>query len=468
MKKILFILLLLPAISFGEIRVSTVQELIAALGTKKACHLMNDIDVTDIVLPAVSDTLFGHGFKLISRKLPSIMFLERFIVTINGGLLDSVIIFGPNGSVMADGGYAGGVQSLEKGGTIRNCTILNCDKFGIYNKGARNTVKDTLKIVNCVIIGCKRNGYGYGIWTQYGLTRVYGSYFDQCRHFIDGSTESNQYDIQNNYFGESVYNFSIHLHIYPDKSNRSGNGFIFRGNYVFDKTNPVQIFRSFTGETKFEGNYFLAETIGSLSGEPIEQSEIWGHNEIGGRGMLPAPTITAPDTVRVGTPFTLSVSGYKKYSFLYGEVPENSHNYPNVHIYGAYGIDGGSRSIAAYKTVFVVDTGIYTGFNYKTFHSVIEVYRDGIFVERLTSFGWSKYLIRGGKITFKIIGEEGAECYIDDWVKNGTYETFEVTNKIKPSGFTGKMSTGRFAGESSSGVYCFHFGFREAGSAGLE
>lgn len=84
MKKII-LLLLLPALSFAQVRVTNVNELIKALQTRKSCVMANDIDVTDVVLPTVYDTLNGGGFTLYSRRLPPVG-QERFILNLNGGV----------------------------------------------------------------------------------------------------------------------------------------------------------------------------------------------------------------------------------------------------------------------------------------------------------------------------------------------------------------------------------------------
>ena len=71
-------------------------------------------------------------------------------------------------------------------------------------------------------------------------------------------------------------------------------------------------------------------------------------------------------------------------------------------------------------------------------------------------------------MSFKVIGQEGGECYIDDFAKSGASETFEVTNRIKVYGQVGTIKTGRFSGEKASGLWSFKFGFVTGGSVGVE
>lgn len=439
------------------VQVRTPQELTEAITSGYNVRIMNDIDLTGVVVPPIKSTVNGGGRTVTYTKLPATG--EVFLFNIDGGAIDSMNITGPNGNVYADGGYFGAVKVWSLGGRITNINFMNCDKFGIYNMGTRKSVTDSAYIANCTFTGIKRNGYGYGIWTQYGRSVVRNSVFQQGRHGVDGSSESNEYDIQYCTFTGSFYNYMIHLHAYPDGQAISGNGFVFKNNYVYGKQVPIEIYKSSTGATLFQNNYFEASTdLGKISGIPIvSDTLVWKNNKTGGAGLPVAPVITGSDTVRCGERVSFSASGYSVQVFPFGKPSVNGYASPRVKVYSCYGVKSGVRSLSAYKSITVKDTGVYTGFYLKTYKCKIEVYRDGALIQVVTSPVWKLILYRGGKLTFKVVAEPGGVCMIDDWVKNGTSETFELTNKIKIYGYQGVMKASRFIGDQSSGLWSFKF-----------
>jgi hypothetical protein len=460
------LLLLIPFVAFSQtVEVRTPAQLSDAISNKYTARLMNDIDLTGVMLPVVESKINGSGKKVLYKKLP--VTGEVFLFYVNGGWIDSLTITGPNGNVMAEGGYFGAVRVTEMGGKITNTNFINCDKFGIYNNGIRTSEDDSCYIANCTFTGNNRNGYGYGIWTQYGRSVVRNCVFQQCRHFFDCSSEAWSYDIQYCTFTASHWNYGLHNHEYPNGSLISGKGMVFKNNYVFGTTVPFEGYRS-SGATIMQSNFFEASSIGNLSGVPIQSdTTVFKLNKIGGEGMLPAPIITATESVRVGQPIAFSTSGYKKL-FTEDGRPPASFPAPFVKTYSCYGVVGTVRSITAYKAISVTDTGKYSGLYIKTFKSKVEVYKSGVKIATISSPVWKMYLYRGD-IRFKIISEVGGECLVDDWVKSGASETFESTSKVKVSGYsTPKISVGRFTGDKMSGLWSLRFLFSDGGGIWLE
>ena len=466
---LLVMMVSIPFLSFSQtIQVRTPQEFSTALSNGSNVRIMCDtLDLTGVILPLVQSSIYGNNKKIIYKKLPSSG--EIFMMTISNGSIDSCTIIGPNNEIMADGGYFGGIKISQ--GKITAVNFISCDKFGVYITGNRTSVADSTFINSCTFTGIKRNGYGYGIWNQYGTCIIRNSIFQQCRHFFDCSSEAWIYDTQYCTFTASHYNYGLHNHMYPDTivtAAVSGAGFIFKNNYVFGTTIPYEGYRSKTGKVLFENNFFEAQIIGNISGFPIMfDTLIWKNNKINGQGMLQAPVITCSSVVKVGEKISFEAKGYSKLIYEEGKPPLALPT-PRVKTYSCYGVFGGIRSITSYKSISVIDTGKYTGFYLKTYKCKVEVYKDGYKIAVISSPVWKNYLYRGN-ITFKIVSEINGQCLFDDWVKSGTAETFESTSNVKVTNYsTTKISVGRFIGDKLSGLWCLKFDFRESGSINIE
>ena len=450
--------LLFATMCNSQTPVTTRTEFITSIA-KGDVMLMNDIDLTGEANIPIGNKILGNGKTIHYKSLPATG--EVFLFLLNGGSISDLTIYGANGNVMASGGYFGAVRVLELGGTIQRVNFINCDKFGIYNNGSRYSNEDVCYITDCTFTGIKRLGYGYSVWTQYGYSVIRNSVFQSGRHGVDGSSESNQYDIQYCTFAASFYNYPIHLHEYT--GGKSGKGMVFKHNYVYGLSAPIEVPYPIAGETDIDSNYFESATIGRLGGKSVPVKS----NLISGNGLPPAPVASQVVSYKVGDSIApIPVSGYKKYYYSDGKAPASS-KIPRVKCFGVYGVENGVRSLTGYYTVLVSDTGKYTYFNLKCFKTQVEVYVDGVLKSRIAPTKWTPYLYRG-VVQLKMVGEAGGECYLDDWAKTGTGETFEVTNKIKVYGYEGTIKTGRFNGEAVSGLWSFKLGFVTSGSVRVE
>ena len=465
-------LLLLGTLGSAQtVQVRTVNELKDAITAKYDIRIMTDsIDLTGVILPPIESVINGTGKKILCNKLP--VSGEVFMFNLNGGTIDSLTIIGPNGNVFADGGYFGGIKVYEKGGNISNVNFINCDKFGIYNQGNKLITTDTCRITNCTFTNIKRLGYGYGIWTQYSHSKVRNCVFQQGRHAFDCSSSNWSYDIQYCTFTGSFYNYQMHNHAYTTVNGiaYSGNGLLFMNNYIFGTQVPLELYKSETAKTLIKDNYFEAYSdLGKISGTPIvEESQIWINNKTFGVDMLSFPLIMATDTVMVGGKIEFTNTNNISTVYPLGKPSGNGYASPRVKVFSAYNVNKGRRSVTKYHTLTVRDTGLYTGFYLKTYKCRIEVYRDGNYIQTISSPKWVMCLYRTGKLTFKVVGEPGAALMIDDWVKNGGSETFEISNKIKIYGYNGTVKASRFSGDQSSGIYSFKFEFVTSGSVKFE
>lgn len=453
----LLVLLLFPTILLAQTSVSTKEQLISNLAKRYDVCLTADIDLSGEQSISVMSKLDLCGYTIHYKELPKTG--EVFLFYLYGSILNGTIS-GPNGNVMAEGGTFGAVRVYDRG-VISGVNFINCDKFGVYNFGKRYSNTDTLFITNCTFSGIKRLGYGYSVWTQYGYSVIRNSTFENGRHGVDGSSEGNQYDIRYCTFLPSFYNYQIHLHEY--NSGKSGAGMIFKHNYVFGKYAPVDIWPPFTGVTDIDSNFFEPPGVGKIGADSLPLKQ----NKVSGNGMLIAPILDQTALAKVRKPIPrMPVAGYKKYYYPDGEVPKQAKQ-PRTKVFRVYGMVGEIRSLTGSFTVLVSDTGKYTGFSLKCFKSSVEVYVNGKLRETLSPSDWKQFLYRG-VVTLKVIGDAGGECYLDDWAKNGTGETFEVTNKIKVTGYVGSIKTGRFGGESASGLFSFKFTFVSSGSVNVE
>ncbi len=449
--------LLFATMCHSQTPVTTRTEFLTAIA-KGDVILKNDIDLTGEANIPVGNKILGNGKTIHYKSLPATG--EVFLFLLNGGTISDLTIFGPNGNVMAEGGYFGAVKTMALGGTITSVNFINCDKYGVYNMGVRAHQNDICKIENCTFTGIKRLGYGYGVWTQYGYTIIRNSIFQDGRHGIDGSSESNQYDVRGCTFAASFYNYPVHLHEYS--GGKSGLGMIFKHNYLFGG-GGIDIWPPFSGTTVIDSNYFEGSVIGRIGADQLPPMG----NKINGKGMLPAPLANQVVTYKVGQDIAkIPATGYKTLYYPDGMGNKPS-KLPRVKCFGVYGSQDGVRSITGYYTISVTDTGKYTGMWLKCFKTSVEVYVNGLYLETLSPTKWTSVLYRG-VVTFVAKGDATGECYIDDFVKSGTSETFEVTNKIKVNGQVGTIKTGRFTGEKASGLWSFKFGFVTGGSVRLE
>lgn len=237
---------------------------------------------------------------------------------------------------------------------------------------------------------------------------------------------------------------------------------VFKHNYVFGKQQPIDIWPPHSGVTVIDSNYFESAVTGKIGTKDVPVLNNLTH----GNGMVPAPVTTQTVTYRVGGSISpIPAIGANLY-YPDGK-PAASSKIPRVKCFGVYRVEKGIRSITGYYTVSVTDTGKYTGMWLKCFRSSVEVYVNGVYLETLSPSKWSQVLYRG-VVSFKVIGQEGGECYIDDFAKSGASETFEVTNRIKVYGQVGTIKTGRFSGEKASGLWSFKFGFVTGGSVRIE
>lgn len=463
------LLLLLPFLTMAQtIQVRTPLELSQAISNKYDCRIMNDMDLTGVTLPIISSRIYGSNKKMTVTKLP--ISGESFLFTISQGSMDSLTISGPNGNVMADGGFFGAIKIVS--GNLTAINFINCDKFGVYVVGSRPSLTDSTFITSCTFTNINRLGYGYGIWNNSGTCIIKNSVFQDCRHFFDCSSDNWIYDISGCTFAATHYNYGLHHHMYPDTTvtaARSGAGFFFRNNYVLGSTVPFEGYRSKTGRTLFENNYFESVNIGLLSGVPVvSDSLVWRGNKIGGNGMLIRPTVVSTDTVRVGEKITYLASGYTKLVFPDSK-PSAYYASPRCKTFSVYGVKNGVRSLTKYNTITVRDTGTYKGFALKVYKCTVEVLsRDGVLIARLKPTAWTSYLYRKD-VVLKVVGQVGGECYIDDYVTGTSSEPFETTNKIRVYNYsTSQIKAGRFIGESFSGDYSFKFTFPVSGTVNFE
>lgn len=177
---------------------------------------------TNVTLPKDTYDLTGQHSFIIRHELDlngSVIIADSlfasdtlFLFLIDKGKIFNGTIRGANGNTQGNSGYFGAVR-IKTTGTIRNVDFRNSDKWAVDLRGIRGIFTDTTYISNCTFSGHKREGYGYGVWNQYGTVVIDSCDFLSGRHHIDGSSEGSRTIIRNSTF-DRAYISAIHNHDY--------------------------------------------------------------------------------------------------------------------------------------------------------------------------------------------------------------------------------------------------------------
>lgn len=363
----------------------------------------------------------------------------------DGEILQNDTIIGTSGRVynQTGGKYFGAVY-VKKTAIIRNVTFKNCDKWAIKVQGDRSTLFDTTYIINCAFDSIAAEGYGYGVWNQYGTVIIDSCRFNFLRHAFDCGSEGNMTIIQNSIFRNCFY-IPIHQHRYVGDS--VGVGLTVRNCQFYDTYMPFDIGVPFKGVNRIDSNYFLGNWIGKMGRDTIPI----GSNFMNGKGMIPAPEITASKTsYRVGEKMTLKIgtTGYWS-NGVTNRQTTTTFNFPMVRVYSAH-----TGGIADTITVVCSDTGTYTSlrvlsncdFEFWSGDKLVQSVKKGKALDykfyyfkadvhirikgTLIGVDRATFNVADGYRALRVRTSVGA-IHIDNLCKNTYYDTYEFSLKTK-------------------------------------
>ena len=267
----------------------------------------------------------------------------------DGDVLQNGTIRGVSGRVYNGTGKYFGAIYVKVGATIKNIRFVNCDKWAVKIQGDRTRLTDTTYIINCTFDSVACEGYGYGVWNQYGTVIIDFCKFNFLRHAFDCGSEGNLTVIQNCEFRNCFY-IPIHQHRYVGDS--VGVGLTVRNCKFYDTYMPLDIGLPFKGMNRIDSNYFAGNYIGRMGRDTIPI----GTNYMNGKGMISAPEIIGRNSYKVGEKMSLKID---KTGFWNNGVTNRqtttTFNYPMVKVYSVH-----TGGIADTMTVICSDTGSYT------------------------------------------------------------------------------------------------------------
>lgn len=275
-------------------------------------------------------------------------------------------------------GVSKGIHGNHPGLTVVNCEIMWFDMWGVY----LYTPAEGL-IVNNYIHHCRNAGYGYGVWVggsgiKYeGTAVITRNIFDACRSAVDGSGHySNMLITENTFLPEQHYTV-ISRH---GQSNgcKGGNktwvskNIITADQYSFTipetATDTGSIIITENRVRRVPAQYNKpASSIACLGDLVGDSTREYLPKVFGNTGFIPSFSIIVianSDTVRIGSPVTVTATGADSYWWRFGDglVDQGqrvsktvTYTYPSpgVYIITCIGWKGLEPCIA-YKTIVVL------------------------------------------------------------------------------------------------------------------
>ncbi len=268
-------------------------------------------------------------------------------------------------------GVSKGVHGNHPGLKVVGCEIMWFDMWGVYLYAPKDAVIEGNYIHNC-----RNCGYGYGVWvggsgTKYeGTAIIRKNIFDACRSAVDGSGHYSNMVIDSNVFLPEQHYTVISRH---GQSNgcKGGNNFTATGNIVtadqraFTVPDPA----TDTGYINITNNRIRNNTksvVGCAQAIPLSDPYV----------PLFTVAISGKDTVKLGTPISLSASGADTYWWRFGDglidqgqriAKSVSYTYttPGVYMVTCIGWKGLEPSIAYKPVVVLPDSGIWLNVSVK-------------------------------------------------------------------------------------------------------
>jgi hypothetical protein len=346
-------------------------------------------------------------------------------------------------------GYFSAIKVLHSG-RVDSITFLNCDKFGVYVLGDRNTLTDTTFITNCTFELIPRMGAGYGGWFQYGTVIFANNMVSRVRHGIDCGSEGNRVFVLNNTF-RGCYYIPIHQHRYIGDS--VGQGIVIKNNLFLDPVAlTIDIGVPFSGENIIENNSFITKNIGLMGRDTIAI----GNNQMNGTGIKPAPFIKGGGTYMVGERYNLSVDVPCKWNNgVTGSKVSGTPKNPSVKVFSAY-----TNGLSDTCTVLSLGQGDYFGFYAMSANGKIEVYSGEKLLKTIKGSGlyeYKYYLFPFPDVYLKVYPTE--KVYLDNVVRSGGfYDTFEEGVKVKLKYYGTGISVSRPLINQVDGFRCLMIG----------